>query len=1758
MRGNMHSNVVCRTQDNINRLGLRFKLCLAGRCVFSLDEYSYPEVPTVESVYGCPVDDSEVQGTRDCPTWGGGHRLTVTGTGFLLPMSVLVGGRQCGSIERANDTYFTCNVPANAGVDLSLTVKAGRQRTEARNRVSFAAPVIEAIQGCRFVSERTVRECDRNGGDLIELTGRNFGQSHASVTIGSQACLNVTHDILSPHTKVSCVAPAGTMSDRPVALLQRLGTVSVSTILLSYEQCPPGTFARDTACDLCPPGGFNDLFSQTSCRLCPAGSYSDGSGASACRACKAGTYSGLGAAACVKCPRGFFSHANAEKCTQCAPGTFGLNEGSSSCETCPLGAESIEDHTYCHCATGMYMDKHGACVACMAGGDCTSPGTTIFNIVSLPRFSPSVLRTASEHAVRLRVTVPATGVADDARRTVRSAVTGYLFGDSSIPRARVTIAAITLSMIPSATEPAAAGNTTHTFFLREHSALTDRRALPSVAVVDVDVYPSTGGVPSEESAAALAQRVADAATFSMSAPGALQGTVVRDADYTRGAIHSFELCVNSACRENNVCREGHGGALCTVCLPGYGRSSSFDCGKCNPPALRTFILVASILAAIVVCSVLVWKQIADGKRSMNELPAPAVPILLKVATSGLQVMSIAARYDLQWPGALAGVFDTTDTAGGVGTAFLSLDCFLTESSVIRPFWVTTISIMLLPLAGVILPALVFFPLYLRKRHVHVANLITRAAQERATAAEAIEELKAKKEADRAAQFAREEAERNSMLVWENVNDRDGLDVSRSRMRVSRARMGASQARTDLSRAREDVSRSRTNHSRGGGTDYSRSGMDLFVDPALAREFAEFVDVSGTGRSPRPLAPPGVPPVPGVVIGPQSPASRASALSGIILTPRAPISPVQGRLVWRERFNALLPGLRQSLSQPDDDYSTSRISMMPGTLIAAMPHDVYEMSNEPSYTSSLPTPPLFAFAPEPFVSVAPPRPTVVIPEHHLIEREASKTQVSKTRSQRRNLLRRTASCDDQQASLHSPAQQASRQGFFFDAQPTSPRSFSVEAQQAAPHVLSVEARPVTSAASFGDEHVALHAMSLVDQQAAIGACMLQDYTEVWHTLADEHTVSQDDNRDQSNVAFEPSIYLDDNADDTIASEADCEDSFAPTQYSHYSQDGHTLADESVRRASQSDTRGDEAASRARASFDASSSYSAAVIRPENVDLGDQVDLRPAPKSASDSVAAEVDDYIYMMREHLKDSEADDAWLLAHTPGVTDASQEGDASGNVTPAKWDELFAKSRTPWGAFDDARIRADAVRTLAAAKTTYEIAHTIQNAQDMQNAYIVQSQRAGVVDEAEILRADTIERERAAQRVRASKQLLTYCSMYGAAAGKRLCDAARKQASATATVRLTLSEARRQVVAAEYSVNHAADEFIGYFITAVNVVMFLIHPNITKQFFLILSCKRVGGTEDPGATFLLSDITEPCYSSHHVLFIFAIGIPMFVLWVFGIPFFAWLILYRNRGLIQAPMGVSSVVRMQKKIFESQMAFMYRGYKPSRYYWFLVEMGRKIALVGIAVFFPGALHTQLLLASLLIFCCIIAQIAAQPFENRIPGAVEFLSLGTSFMIFFLANFLFVSTVSGEAKTVITVMIVSLIGMFLLVVVVAFVVLIRQERGLEPLRRLLREAQILGQDPVPIIRNWRLKQVRRPRPSTTKARRSSFFAAVDVSAAASQQRHPELEGDSKPQQYDHGPVFTLKRRTESTWAGFAASLESAVQHEDDVLHEIDAP
>jgi len=121
--------------------------------------------------------------------------------------------------------------------------------------------------------------------------------------------------------------------------------------------CPTGTFGNATGCNLCPPGTYNNLVRASSCRPCAPGRFSGSWGQ--------------------------------DECLSCALNDVATNYGMAKCQPCRAHGKSNLERTECACEPGFYLpyylqDSIYRCVPCPVGGDCTSSGTTYYNLKSLP------------------------------------------------------------------------------------------------------------------------------------------------------------------------------------------------------------------------------------------------------------------------------------------------------------------------------------------------------------------------------------------------------------------------------------------------------------------------------------------------------------------------------------------------------------------------------------------------------------------------------------------------------------------------------------------------------------------------------------------------------------------------------------------------------------------------------------------------------------------------------------------------------------------------------------------------------------------------------------------------------------------------------------------------------------------------------------------------------------------------------------------------------------------------------------------------------------------------------------------------------------------------------------------------------------------------------------------------------------------------------------------------------------------------------
>ena len=139
--------------------------------------------------------------------------------------------------------------------------------------------------------------------------------------------------------------------------------------------------------------------------------------------------------------------------------------------------------------------------------------------------------------------------------------------------------------------------------------------------------------------------------------------------------------------------------------------------------------------------------------------------------------------------------------------------------------------------------------------------------------------------------------------------------------------------------------------------------------------------------------------------------------------------------------------------------------------------------------------------------------------------------------------------------------------------------------------------------------------------------------------------------------------------------------------------------------------------------------------------------------------------------------------------------------------------------------------------------------------------------------------------------------------------------------------------------------------ISTLIVLLFLVHPNIVQTMFQNFRCLDINGTSR-----LLTDLEVVCSSGLHKFFSYIVAIPSIVVWGIGIPLFALLLLSRDKE------------KLDELATKEKFGFFFRGYKKHFYYWEIVIMYKKFAVIIISVFVSsiGVIAQALMLLILII------------------------------------------------------------------------------------------------------------------------------------------------------------------------------------------------
>lgn len=180
-----------------------------------------------------------------------------------------------------------------------------------------------------------------------------------------------------------------------------------------------------------------------------------------------------------------------------------------------------------------------------------------------------------------------------------------------------------------------------------------------------------------------------------------------------------------------------------------------------------------------------------------------------------------------------------------------------------------------------------------------------------------------------------------------------------------------------------------------------------------------------------------------------------------------------------------------------------------------------------------------------------------------------------------------------------------------------------------------------------------------------------------------------------------------------------------------------------------------------------------------------------------------------------------------------------------------------------------------------------------------------------------------------------------------------------------------------------------------MTVLIFLIHPYVTKMMFSIFSCEKVEIDY-----WLTSDFSIQCWDSEHYFYVFAFALPSLIVWTLFLPLFCIVYLCKRRNKLDS---IST---------KYVLGFLYHGFRSEVFYWEIVVLYRKNLVIIVAVFMNSTLTNQAVTAVLLLYFFYILQIRVQPYTCSKLNLTEELSITVS-MVTISCGLYFLTNETGE-------------------------------------------------------------------------------------------------------------------------------------------------
>lgn len=141
-------------------------------------------------------------------------------------------------------------------------------------------------------------------------------------------------------------------------------------------------------------------------------------------------------------------------------------------------------------------------------------------------------------------------------------------------------------------------------------------------------------------------------------------------DNTSDDVYACSLAENCLGQSDiGICKEGHQGRLCGVCLDTWFKNGEFSCTQCQSKTQALIFGIANLCGLCLFLVVIVWLSVKSADKE-----AKTTSVLLRILLNFVQEIVILRNLDLKWPIQISSFFTGMKQTGNVNYALISYSC----------------------------------------------------------------------------------------------------------------------------------------------------------------------------------------------------------------------------------------------------------------------------------------------------------------------------------------------------------------------------------------------------------------------------------------------------------------------------------------------------------------------------------------------------------------------------------------------------------------------------------------------------------------------------------------------------------------------------------------------------------------------------------------------------------------------------------------------------------------------------------------------------------------------------------------------------------------------------------------------------------------------------------------------------------------------------------------------------------------------------